>query len=159
MRIAEGTRSSIQSRAEASPLPEGPLGLIGAPMRFGRNAEVYGENEPAEYLYQVISGAVRAYRTLDDGRRQVVAFYLPGDIFGLEAGDVHLSSAEAISESQVLVAKRSSVLMRADRERDLARQLWMLTVRELERVQQHSLVLIKSGRGAGRRILLEMAGR
>ena len=159
MRIAEGTRSSIQSRPEASPLPEGPLGLIGAPMRFGRNAEVYGENEPAEYLYQVISGAVRTYRMLDDGRRQVVSFYLPGDIFGVEAGDVHLASAEAISESQVLVAKRSSVMMRADRERDLARQLWMLTVRELERVQQHSLVLIKSAEERVAGFLLEMAGR
>jgi CRP-like cAMP-binding protein len=49
---------------------------------------------------------------LDDGRRQVLAFYLPGDIFGVEAGDVHLSSSEAISESQVLVAKRSAVLAR-----------------------------------------------
>src|ERR1700750_47963 len=111
MRIAEDTRSSMQSRAGATPLLEGPLGLIGAPMRFARNAEVYGENEPAEYLYQVISGAVRTYRMLDDGRRQVVSFYFPGDIFGVESGEVHLSSAEAISESQVLVAKRSSVMM------------------------------------------------
>jgi len=33
--------------------------LMGAPMPFGRNAEIYGENEPAEYLYKVISGTVR----------------------------------------------------------------------------------------------------
>ena len=83
-------------------LPDGPLALMGAPMRFARNAEVYGEDEPAEYLYQVISGAVRTYRMLDDGRRQISAFYLPGDIFGVEAGDVHLSSAEAISDAQIL---------------------------------------------------------
>jgi CRP/FNR family transcriptional regulator, nitrogen fixation regulation protein len=125
-------------------LPDGPLAFMGAPMRFARNAEVYGEDEPAEYLYQVISGAVRTYRMLDDGRRQVVAFYLPGDIFGVEAGDVHLSSAEAVSESQVLVAKRSAVLARAEREKQLSRQLWDLMVRELQRVQQHSFVLIKS---------------
>ena len=151
------SRQSVPVRPTA--LPEGPLGLMSAPMRFGRNEEVYGEDEPAEFLYQVVSGAVRTYRMLDDGRRQVVAFYLPGDIFGVEAGDVHLSSAEAVSESQVLVVKRASVMARAERERDLSRQLWTLTVRELQRVQQHSLVLIKSAEERVASFLLEMASR
>jgi CRP/FNR family transcriptional regulator, nitrogen fixation regulation protein len=151
------SRQSVPMRGES--LPEGPLGLMGAPMRFARNAEVYGEDEPAEYLYQVISGAVRTYRLLDDGRRQISAFYLPGDIFGVEAGEVHLSSAEAIVESRVLVVKRNSVLARAEHEKDLSKQLWTLTVRELQRVQQHSLVLIKNAEERVAGFLLEMAGR
>jgi CRP/FNR family nitrogen fixation transcriptional regulator len=150
-------RTSAPVRSGA--LPEGPLGLMGAVMRFTRNAEIYGESEPAQFLYQVVSGAVRTYRMLDDGRRQVIAFYLPGDIFGVEAGDLHLSSAEAISEAQIIVVKRSSLLARAEHERDLARQLWMLTVRELQRVQQHSFVLIKSAEERVAAFLLEMAGR
>jgi len=145
--------------ARVSSLPEGPLSLMGAPMRFARNAEVYGEDEPAEYLYQVISGAVRTYRLLDDGRRQISAFYLPGDIFGVEAGEIHLSSAEAIVESRVLVVKRSSAMARADHEKDLSRQLWTLTVRELQRVQEHSLVLIKNAEERVAGFLLEMASR
>ena len=132
---------------------------MGAPMRFARNNEIYGEHEPAEYLYQVISGAVRTYRMLDDGRRQISAFYLPGDIFGVEAGEIHLSSAEAICDSQILVAKRSAVMTRAEHEKSLARQLWMLTVRELQRVQEHSLALIKSAEERVAGFLLEMAGR
>lgn len=163
MLAAATAKPSMRSRPSVSlrpgALPEGPLGLIGAPMRFARNAEVYGEDEPAEYLCQVISGAVRTYRMLDDGRRQVVAFYLPGDIFGVEAGDSHLSSAEAISESQVLVVKRASAMARAEHEKDLARQLWTLTVRELQRVQQHSLVLIKNAEERVAGFLLEMASR
>src|ERR1700744_3775317 len=97
---------------------EGPLALIGAPMRFARNIEIYGEDEPADYLYQVVSGAVRTYRMLDDGRRQICGFYLPGGMFGVEAGEVHLSSAEARGDSQVLVVKRSSLMARAEREAD-----------------------------------------
>jgi CRP/FNR family transcriptional regulator, nitrogen fixation regulation protein len=150
-------RQSMPIRS--SELPDSPLAMMGAPMRFARNAEVYGEDEPAEYFYQVLSGAVRTYRMLDDGRRQVVAFYLPGDIFGVEAGDVHLSSAEAISEAQVLVVKRSAVMVRAEHERDLAKQLWTLTIRELQRVHQHSLVLIKNAEERVAGFLLEMAGR
>jgi CRP-like cAMP-binding protein len=132
---------------------------MGAPMRFTRNIEIYGEGESAEYLYQVISGAVRTYRMLDDGRRQIGAFYLPGDIFGVEAGEVHLSSAEAISDAQVLVVKRSAVMARAEHEKDLTKQLWTSTVRELQRMQQHSLVLIKSAEERVAGFLLEMAGR
>jgi CRP/FNR family transcriptional regulator, nitrogen fixation regulation protein len=150
-------RPSVPVRSTA--LAEGPLGLMAAPMRFARNAEVYGEGEPAEYLYQVVSGAVRTYRMLDDGRRQVIAFYLPGDMFGVEGGEVHLASAEAIGEAQVLVVRRSSVFARAEREKDFARQLWTLMTRELERVQQHSLVLIKNAEERVAGFLLEMAGR
>jgi CRP/FNR family nitrogen fixation transcriptional regulator len=141
------------------PACSGPLGLMGAVMRFARNAEIYGEDEPAEFLYQVVSGAVRTYRMLDDGRRQVIAFYLPGDIFGVEAGDVHLSSAEAVGESQIVVVKRSALLARAEHEKDLAKQLWTLTVCELRRAQEHSLVLIKNAEERVAGFLLEMAGR
>lgn len=151
-------KPAIYARPAAASL-EGPLGLMGAPMRFARNSEIYGEDEPAEYLYQVISGAVRTYRMLDDGRRQISAFYLPGDVFGVEAGDLHLSSAEAISDAQILVARRSAVMARAEHEKNLARQLWMLTVRELQRVQQHSLALIKSADERVAGFLIEMAGR
>ncbi len=138
---------------------EGPLALMGAPMRFARNSEIYGEGEGAEYLYQVVSGAVRTYRMLDDGRRQIGAFYLPGDIFGVEAGELHLSSAEAVCDAQILVVKRSAVMARAEHEKDLAKQLWTLTVRELQRLQEHSLVLIKSAEERVAGFLLEMSGR
>lgn len=157
-------KSSIQARSPSSPVrsgpfPEGPLGLMGASMRFARNIEIYGEDEPAEYLYQVISGAVRTYRMLNDGRRQIGAFYLPGDVFGVEAGDVHLWSAEAIGDAQVLLAKRTAVMARAEHDKDLAKQLWTLMVRELQRMQEHSMVLIKSAEERLAGFLLEMAGR
>lgn len=163
MLAAATVKASIHAHPSAAvrsgPLPEGPLGLMGAPMRFARNSEIYGEDEPAEYLYQVISGAVRTYRMLDDGRRQIGAFYLPGDIFGVEAGEVHLSSADAISDAQVLVVKRSAAMARAEHEKDLAKQLWTLTLRELQRLHEHSMVLIKSAEQRVAGFLLEMARR
>ena len=58
----------------------------GASMTFERNAEIFGEGESADYVYKVLSGSVRAYKVLSDGRRQVTAFYLPGDVFGIESG-------------------------------------------------------------------------
>ena len=115
--------------------------LMGARMSYARNVEIYGEGEPAEYLYKVMTGAVRITKLLDDGRRQVTAFHLAGEIFGLELGKEHRFSAEAISESSILVVKRSAMLALAGRDGEVARQLWTLTADALQRVQDHMLVL------------------
>jgi CRP/FNR family transcriptional regulator, nitrogen fixation regulation protein len=135
------------------------LDLMGAPMPFARNVEIYGEDEPAEYLYKVVSGAVRTYRVLNDGRRQIGAFLLPGDIFGLEAGATHGTSAEAVADSVVLVIKRSAVMALAERDPDVARQLWTLTAQELGRAQNHMLLLIRNAQERIASFLLEMADR
>jgi CRP/FNR family nitrogen fixation transcriptional regulator len=127
-------------KGDGSPI-SGPIELMGVRMAYARNVEIYGEGEPAEYLYKVISGAVRICKLLDDGRRQVTAFHLPGEIFGLELGEEHRFSAEAISESIILIVKRSAVLALAGRDSDVARQLWSLTADALQRVQDHMLVL------------------
>jgi CRP-like cAMP-binding protein len=83
--------------------------LTGAPMSFARNAEIYRETEPADRLYKVLSGIVRTCKLLIDGRRQIAAFYLPGDTFGLAPGGTHVFSAEAVSDAQVMVSKRGLV--------------------------------------------------
>ena len=149
--------------ARPAPAPLRTLGnsieLMGAAMPFARNAEIYGENEPAEYLYKVVSGAVRTYKVLSDGRRQIGGFYLPGDIFGLEVGDDHTFSAEAITECKVLVIKRNTLVALAGRDNEVARQLWAMTAGELQRAQSHILLLIKTAQERVAGFLLEMATR
>jgi len=137
----------------------GAVELMGAPMSFARNAEIYGEGEPADYLYKVVSGTVRTSKVLADGRRQVGGFHLPGNIFGLEAGEEHAFSAEAITECKVFVIKRSALIALAGRDHEVARQLWTLTSGELRRVQGHILLLIKSAQERVASFLLEMAER
>ena len=132
---------------------------MGAVMPFGRNVEIYGESEPADHLYKVVSGAIRTYKVLNDGRRQIGSFYLPGDIFGLEVGSEHTFSAEAIVASKVLVIKRSTLVSLAARDNETARKLWTMTAGELQRVQAHILLLIKTAQERVAGFLLEMAAR
>src|SRR5215468_2827676 len=137
----------------------GIIELMGACMPFAANAEIYGENEPADYLYKVVSGTVRTYKVLVDGRRQIGAFHLPGDVFGFETGDEHTFSAEAITDCKVAVIKRSALMAVAARDNEVAHQMWALTARELHRVQSHMLLLIKSAQERVATFLLEMAER
>lgn len=150
---------------DATPLPVATGGLAsafalrGAPMAFARNVEIYGEDEPVEYFYEVVSGAVRTYKLLSDGRRQIGAFHLPGDIFGLEAGDTHGFSAEAVVDSIVRVARRSSIISLAATDATVAADLWSATARSLRGAQQHMLLLgRKSAEERVASFLLAMAG-
>lgn len=134
--------------------------LMGAMMLFSRNMEIYGEGEVAEYVYKVVHGAVRTHRLLNDGRRQIGGFYLPGDIFGMEVDETHRLSAEAICDSKILVIKRTAVVALAANQSEVARDLWAMTARELAHLQ--NLMLTLGRKTAQERLatfLLEMAGR
>ncbi|MCZ7643533.1 MAG: helix-turn-helix domain-containing protein [Pseudorhodoplanes sp.] len=137
----------------------GSIELAGAPMSFTKGAEIYGEDEPSDYVYKIVKGAVRSYRILSDGRRQIEGFYFPGDVFGLEAGDAHGSSAEAVSDSIILVVRRSTILDTAQRDSDVATQLWSCTARELSRARDHALLLVKTAQERVAAFLLDLANR
>ncbi len=136
----------------------GTIDFLGTLMTFPGNTEIYGEGEPADYFYKVLSGTVRTCKVRVDGRRQIGGFYLPGDMFGVELGADHGFSAEAVTDCQVLLINRARVMARAARETEVARQLWGLMGHELGRVQDHILLLIKSAEERVASFLLEMAG-
>ena len=79
-------------------------GLIGIRKRYASNMEIFGEGEPAEYLYEVVRGLVRSCKILSDGRRQIIGFHMPGDVFGHELDEYHCFSAEAVNNAVILAA-------------------------------------------------------
>jgi CRP-like cAMP-binding protein len=137
----------------------GDMEFGGVTMPFDRNAEIYGEGESADYVYRIVSGSVRAYKVLSDGRRQITAFYFPGDVFGIENGAEHSNSAEAIDKAIIRVIRRNSVFNTAVENGEVARQLWSITATELKRSQNHALLLIKTAKERIAAFLLEMAER
>src|SRR6476659_2357927 len=80
------TRSATYSVSDQFDAVTEHVGLVATEFSYRKDEEIYGEDEPSEYVYQVASGAVRSYKLLSDGRRQIGAFHLPGDVFGLESG-------------------------------------------------------------------------
>jgi CRP/FNR family nitrogen fixation transcriptional regulator len=109
--------------------------------KYSRGAEIFGEAEPAEYVYQVVDGAVRSYKLLSDGRRQIGAFHLIGDIFGLENGPAHRFTAEAIVDTTVRLVKRISLEQIAEADALVARDLLSMTTNNLQHAENHMLLL------------------
>src|SRR5450631_1247426 len=132
---------------------------LGAPNSFSRNQEIFGQGEPAEYLYRLKSGCIRAHSTFNDGRRQVASFYLPGEYFGLESEKIHFFTAETVLPSLVYAIKRSALTKRAAAGNKITSRLLALTALELRRTQRHVLLLLMSARERVSQFLLEMGER
>jgi CRP/FNR family transcriptional regulator, nitrogen fixation regulation protein len=117
------------------------MSQMGLRMTFARDAEIFGQNEDADLVYRVVEGAVRTTRLMSDGRRQIGDFYFEGELFGLEHGERHKFSAEALSECVVLVLKRSALHKLAEADPSIERMVWRATARELDRAHEHVLLL------------------
>ena len=116
------------------------MSRMGVRMTFAKDEEIYGQDENADLIYRVISGAVRTSRLLSDGRRQIGDFYDPDDLFGIEAVRVHRYAAEAVGDCVVLVL-RASALRAAAGDEAYQHLIWAATNRELDRAQEHLLLL------------------
>jgi CRP/FNR family transcriptional regulator, nitrogen fixation regulation protein len=135
-------------------------GLLETEFSYTKDEEIYGEEEPGDYVYQVISGAVRAHKLLSDGRRQIGAFYLPGDVFGLESGPIHRLTAEAVVDTDVRLVTRRGLEKAAGTDVQVARRLWAMTSADLRHAEDHMLLLgRKNARERVAAFLLEMDGR
>jgi CRP/FNR family nitrogen fixation transcriptional regulator len=158
MNVFPALASRIADRALPAPPESEGVRLIGVTTHMMRDQEVFGEGEPADHVYRVVRGAVRGFRVLSDGRRQIYDFYLPGDIFGIERGAEHRITAEALTDTILVVARRSALGHGSDGA--TAWRLWDLAMVELHRSHDHALSLGR--RSAGERVadfLVDMAKR
>jgi len=151
MQIQSAARAQKYENAVPSLLSENvesEVKLIGIARTFTKDQEIFGEGEAADFVYKVVTGAVRSFRILADGRRQIGDFYLPGDVFGMELGQQRRSAAEAVGDAVVIVARRATLTA----DPDNADRLWRHALRELQRSQDHVLTV-------GRRSATERVAR
>lgn len=110
-------------------------GNPGAPVFYPAGTEIYAQGERCGSLYKVEFGAVRVYRLLSDGRRQISAFHLAGEVFGFETDTIHHFFAESICGTGITTLRTPSV------QGDFAAELFPIALKSLLRAQTHLLVL------------------
>ena len=138
--------TNLNTDPNKRPRLHGELGVLShtkvssTEFRYCAGTEIFGEAEAADYIYQVIEGAVRSHKLLSDGRRQIGAFHLAGDIFGLEH-DFHRFTAEAIVDTTVRLMKRESLERVAKTDYAIVRSLLNMTTDNLQHAENHMLLL------------------
>jgi CRP/FNR family nitrogen fixation transcriptional regulator len=115
------------------------VAALGSTRTVAKDGQIFAEGDRAVFVYKVVSGAVRTFRLLSDGRRQIDAFHLPGDIFGIETGEEHRFSAEALADTTIIAYRRCNMI--SFDGGDLSRQVVTAMMRSLEQAQNHMLLL------------------
>lgn len=109
---------------------------------YKKDEEIYGQGKAATYCYQVVNGAICISSKLTNGRRQIGAFYFPGDVFGLDPSMRYRWSAEAIVEATtVRRVKREPLLRKASSKLSFARGVRSIAERDLLHAEDHRILL------------------
>ncbi|HVM82802.1 MAG TPA: helix-turn-helix domain-containing protein [Candidatus Binatia bacterium] len=115
-----------------------PLGVLRA---IRHNAALYREGDASDCVYRVVSGAIRTSRLLRDGRRQIVEFYLPCDLIGLDWQSEHGFTAEAITDATVMSYPRAQLEALSEQMPAVCNLLLHLLARSLFTTQEHLVML------------------
>jgi CRP-like cAMP-binding protein len=114
----------------------------------GTNILLQGTN--SAHLYTVLSGWAFRYKTLSDGRRQILNYALPADLLGLQGSiaDEMQHSVEALTDMTLCVFPREKLWSLYTNYPTLAFDVTWLAAREEQMLDDHLL-------SVGRRTALE----
>jgi CRP-like cAMP-binding protein len=116
----------------------------------GNSLVIEGERHPQ--LYTVLTGMGFRYKFLEDGRRQILNYVLPGDLIGLQ-GNIMLEmqhSVEALTRMTLCVFERERLMALYQHHPSLAYDITWLAAREESMLDEHLL-------SVGRRSAMERA--
>jgi CRP-like cAMP-binding protein len=146
MQTMQRTRRTLQG-TKPDPLTPDALNLLeqfGTTVTVPRSHEIYGQGEPTESCWRIISGCVRTAKFLEDGRRQVGEFLWVGDLLGMDDLDVHAFNAEAVTDVTLRRYPRRMVEVLAQSHTGLALRLRTVAVANLQRTYQQMALLSRT---------------
>ncbi|PCI48898.1 MAG: Crp/Fnr family transcriptional regulator [Alphaproteobacteria bacterium] len=110
---------------------------------FHKNAKqiICSEDENADHIYNIKSGAVRISKMLSDGRRQITGFLFAGDFFGLSCKDRYSYTAEAITDVSICRFPRAKIIKSFQDFPALGERAFDMTRTELESTYDQMLLL------------------
>lgn len=113
----------------------------GCIQRLEAGQPLFHEGDPASQVYNVTEGALKLYKLLPDGRRQVTGFILPGDFLGISLSGEHAFSAEALQRTRMCRFSRTRFADFAEEHPDLEREVYKLAAHELAAAQAQIVLL------------------
>lgn len=127
--------------AELSDEEIGRTGAIADHIRLGNEEMLFQEGDATNYVFNVTSGAVKLYKLLSDGRRQITGFLYPGDFLGLATSKGYSYSAEAIGDVALCRFPRTKLDALFELYPGMERRLFAFANDELAAAQDQMLLL------------------
>jgi CRP/FNR family transcriptional regulator len=112
-----------------------------------KNEHIFWGGENADAFYVVRSGSVKSYLVTQDGEEQVLGFYLPGDVFGLDTSgaDLRMSSAVCLETTAICRFPHQHL-----EDKSAGMNLLKMSAEQMQR--DHNLVIMLARKDADGRI-------
>jgi CRP/FNR family transcriptional regulator len=112
-----------------------------------KSEHVYREGEDADCFYVLRSGSVKSYLVTEDGEEQVLGFYLPGDVFGMDTTEEQLRMSSAITLETTSLCRFPHAYLG-----ESSKALSLLKITAEQMLRDHNLVLMLARKDADGRI-------
>ena len=127
--------------APLTPDEQRQLVAIMSTVEVAAHQPIFDEADSAEHVFNVTGGAVKIYKLLPDGRRQVTGFLLPGDFLGLTHKEAYAYSAEALVDTKLCRFPRRKLEKLLDEIPKLEQRLLGMASHELAAAQDQMMLL------------------
>ncbi len=124
----------------------------------GRHA--FHQRDPATHVHWVKRGLLRLYRTLANGKRQIIGFAFPGEFVDLSADRDYRYGAQAVTATELRIMPRATFTAAAREHPQFSFQLFVAVSGMLERSSDLALTIgQRSAEASLAAFLLEMHRR
>jgi len=135
--VRAALRPDLVAEASCDPAELRRIDVAHSQAKLPAGFTIFREGDPAGRLYLIGSGAVKLYKLLSDGRRQILGFLFTGDMFGMAGESGYAYTAETLMPSHVCLFSHGKHASAAG----LDRIMYAVTVRELVAAQEQMLLL------------------
>lgn len=119
------------------------LAGIASMVSFCRGTTIYREGDRTDFLYNIVQGVVKTFRTSLDGNRHVVAFLFADDLFGLAEEGVYVNETQAVTAVTAYRMPIDAFIDLTCHEPLLDHSLLLKLTHELREDQRHGLILAR----------------
>ena len=119
------------------------LAVIASVVRFAKGESIYRAGEPADAIYNIISGVVKAFSTGADGREHIHAFLFGDDLLGLSDDGRYFNSAEAVTPVTAYQLPTAKLQSHLRKDAGLEFHVICKLCQELRQAQRHAFLVAK----------------
>lgn len=102
---------------------------------------LFFEGDAARHLFRVVSGTIRIFKIISDGRRVITRFLHAGDIVGVSLKDLYLNSADAVGDVCVQRLSRKALEQELVRTPELGPEMFARMCDEMAAAQDQMVLL------------------
>jgi CRP-like cAMP-binding protein len=132
------------------------LAVIATIGHYKKSELIYQKGASADYVFNIISGVVKSYRSQPNRRQQVLAFLFPHDVVGLAEDGKYVNSAVAVTQVTLYKIPTTLLETRLRRNSRLDFQVICKLCHDLREAQQHAFLLNKRRAVAKLGLFLQM---